>query len=822
MMKRISRLIFLCAVLALFAAPGWAVDVSTETALKDALNTAGNVINITADITLGSSTSTIPIAQSVTINGNGHTISGGGTCRVFNITAGTVTINDLTIKDGNASGGDGGGINVEGSSANVTVDNCIFTDNTTGSSNGDGGGMCVNNSGTNATVTNCTFTGNTAWGGGGIMVLNGSTATITNCTFTGNKAHGGGMRVFGNNSTATIINCTFVNNTANDSKEIGVGEGGAFEAVNTIFWNDINGTYVYASQNCTLTNCAYGANAASITGTNCVNNLSWSGRTSENVTVNGVKHTVFKLTASDTKLHAGGKTGDNFLSTDQLGVTRSTSKPSIGAVEYITFAVSTTTLPEGTVGTAYNADLKAEFTPAQSNAELKWSVTTGNLPDGLAIDGSTISGEPTTAGDYTFTLTAAGSGDVYSIYSADQEFTLKINPKPEVSFDIGTVKITSTGGSLDIALELASKDYSDSAKTSSSDLTSIKNGTLIVLSSDQADVVVTIDPGEGDIAAVLCGSDNVAVTDNKFTPSTVGMYKIIFTGTDDNGNVKYFAAGFAYSIMDDTDTDDGKGIITSEDIDEDVDGNLVVKSGTTISSDFVNLEGDALVAYVDNFFAKSTQLSDSDRATAEDMAEFLEKMGITASDIGDEISGYKIIGAKLGKYISGNRPFLIIMKHTGTDRIFLGLGVTQLRSNVLSIKFDILQKAVAIVTDEKLSFPRGRYRVGATDAKEYLAKATISSIASKVLSKVDTAAETEEDGIGSIYLGEFELAAANYTQDDIPSGDDDTDTDTDDESEVDPEAILETSRHGSSGGCNAGFGLFALAALALAYRKFSK
>ncbi len=53
-----------------------------------------------------------------------------------------------------------------------------------------------------------------------------------------------------------------------------------------------------------------------------------------------------------------------------------------------------------------------------------------------------------------------------------------------------------------------------------------------------------------------------------------------------------------------------------------------------------------------------------------------------------------------------------------------------------------------------------------------------------------------------------EVAAANYT----PSGDDDTDTDDE----------QETSSHGGSSGCNAGFGLFALAALALAFRKFSK
>ncbi|MBQ9897186.1 MAG: SYNERG-CTERM sorting domain-containing protein, partial [Synergistaceae bacterium] len=57
------------------------------------------------------------------------------------------------------------------------------------------------------------------------------------------------------------------------------------------------------------------------------------------------------------------------------------------------------------------------------------------------------------------------------------------------------------------------------------------------------------------------------------------------------------------------------------------------------------------------------------------------------------------------------------------------------------------------------------------------------------------------------FSDDIKVAAANYT----PSNGDD---DTDDEQE--------TSSHGGSSGCNAGFGLLALAALALAYRKFSK
>lgn len=65
--------------------------------------------------------------------------------------------------------------------------------------------------------------------------------------------------------------------------------------------------------------------------------------------------------------------------------------------------ITTTTLPSGTVGSSYNARVDAT-----GSAELRYSITSGILPDGLALDAETgsIAGTPTTDADVTITITA--------------------------------------------------------------------------------------------------------------------------------------------------------------------------------------------------------------------------------------------------------------------------------------------------------------------------------------------------------------------------------------------------------------------------------
>jgi hypothetical protein len=84
------------------------------------------------------------------------------------------------------------------------------------------------------------------------------------------------------------------------------------------------------------------------------------------------------------------------------------------------------TLPSGTVGTAYSFNL---FTNGGC-FPLVWSITAGHLPPGLALtqnasgqDNNIISGTPTTAGTFTFTATVTDSTGV----QASQQFSITVN-----------------------------------------------------------------------------------------------------------------------------------------------------------------------------------------------------------------------------------------------------------------------------------------------------------------------------------------------------------------------------------------------------------
>jgi Putative Ig domain len=82
--------------------------------------------------------------------------------------------------------------------------------------------------------------------------------------------------------------------------------------------------------------------------------------------------------------------------------------------------ITTSSLPNGTIGIAYQATLAA----SGGTAPYSWSITSGSLPPGLTLAASTgiLSGSPTTPGTYTFTIQVSDSS--VPPLTATQGFTI--------------------------------------------------------------------------------------------------------------------------------------------------------------------------------------------------------------------------------------------------------------------------------------------------------------------------------------------------------------------------------------------------------------
>ena len=86
-------------------------------------------------------------------------------------------------------------------------------------------------------------------------------------------------------------------------------------------------------------------------------------------------------------------------------------------------AITTTSLPNGTVGVAYTATLQVNY----ATQPVTWSISSGTLPTGLLLDASTgaITGTPTTAGTSSFTVLVTDS-TIPTPQTATQNLSIKI------------------------------------------------------------------------------------------------------------------------------------------------------------------------------------------------------------------------------------------------------------------------------------------------------------------------------------------------------------------------------------------------------------
>jgi hypothetical protein len=129
----------------------------------------------------------------------------------------------------------------------------------------------------------------------------------------------------------------------------------------------------------------------------------------------------FMWLGSDSKLYASG-------SSIPADVTKLTAQFAPGIFDV---TITTDRLPDGKVGEAYSQTLTADGTEP-----VAWSISSGNLPDGLKLDGNTgeISGTPTADGTAKFTVKATNSAgsntkelSITIAKAAPAEYTVRFN-----------------------------------------------------------------------------------------------------------------------------------------------------------------------------------------------------------------------------------------------------------------------------------------------------------------------------------------------------------------------------------------------------------
>ncbi|MYD10509.1 MAG: hypothetical protein F4X02_10760 [Chloroflexi bacterium] len=210
----------LLLILALFSLAAAAAQVSASScSLADHIRSANtntsiggcpkgtshDIIALTEDVTL--SESLPPITGTITIEGNGHTISGDNQFRLFDVSGGRLTLSNLTLAEGYLNG-NGGAIRLRNDGALLVV-NSTFKDNWAYR----GGAIAMVSGDVAAAITGSSFVGNQSELEGGVFLLHGGTLTITNSSFVDNdadRAWGGVFHAQG--SRLTVTNSTFKGN----------------------------------------------------------------------------------------------------------------------------------------------------------------------------------------------------------------------------------------------------------------------------------------------------------------------------------------------------------------------------------------------------------------------------------------------------------------------------------------------------------------------------------------------------------------------------------------------------------------------------------
>ena len=180
----------------------------------------GNTINVGA----GTYTETIIISKNLTIIGDSANntfveanasapdnagTGGSSTSRAFDLgSSKSLSLKNLTIRNGNVTSGAGGAVFVR-SNCTLTTESCNFSNNYAQWS-----GSVIGSYG-NLVLKKTTFSGNYTLGSGAISAEGvGKTNSIENCTFYNNHSNGKGGAISLSKGTTSINNCTLALNTS--------------------------------------------------------------------------------------------------------------------------------------------------------------------------------------------------------------------------------------------------------------------------------------------------------------------------------------------------------------------------------------------------------------------------------------------------------------------------------------------------------------------------------------------------------------------------------------------------------------------------------
>ena len=288
----------LCLLLALSAHVSLAatIDVDQSTCILQNAITSANSDTATGGCTAGSGddiinlasvqfqirlTATLPqITSTITLEGANQSVTTDEITRIFRVSsAGSLTINDLTMSGSRVTNGDGGAILNEGgtvtinnstikdylannggaikSSGTLTISNTAIKDTVTGYAQVTTKGGALYITGGSVTITNSAISGSIAEQGGAIYLEAGSltisNSTIANSNRANNIGGAGGINV--NGGTATISHTTIYGNTIGTSAAAtALVVDGSSATVN--LRNSILGDGESANKDCALRNSA--------------------------------------------------------------------------------------------------------------------------------------------------------------------------------------------------------------------------------------------------------------------------------------------------------------------------------------------------------------------------------------------------------------------------------------------------------------------------------------------------------------------------------------------------------------------------------------